>query len=86
MRTGGAQERCLKFLPDRFDTENHTPMTILNERRKRRSPRWIKWVIFFAVLAGFFYMLYQWGGEQPLERIEQPVTLDDKLPGETATQ
>ena len=51
-------------------------MTILNERRKKRSPRALKWIVVLAILIGVVFMLYRWGGEQQLERVEVPVTLD----------
>lgn len=51
-------------------------MTILNPPRKKRSPKALKWIVVLAVLAGIIYLLYSWGGEQPQERVEVPVTLE----------
>ncbi len=52
-------------------------MTILNERKKRRSPAALKWIIVLAVIIGLFYLLYSWGGEQPVEQIEEPIEISD---------
>ena len=52
-------------------------MTILNQRKKRRAPGALKWIILLAVLAAILYMLYWLGGEQPMTRVVQPVEAGD---------
>ena len=56
-------------------------MTILNQRRKRRTPGVVKWALALAILAGIVYFFYWLGGEKPLARIEQPVELSGTNPG-----